>query len=213
VNPGVVVRSYAREPGASICRDIDGLLEQSWLGSEKSTASRRRLETLTSVFGFWKVTYMKMPLFCFRIVIIQSRARAADPSKRHAPLQICTPRKLMDSFPLWETDFVSKAPAIGAPINDAIEENPQDMPSRVPRSERSGHILGKAEPGSVTRPAEKKPVNEVVNKPTAQIERRLYSPHNALKAMNDFSLLMPIQHNDKTPETSAHTIHVSMLPA
>jgi hypothetical protein len=176
VNPEAVVRFCARGPGASICRDIEGLLVQSWLGSEKSIASRGRLETLTSVFGFWKVTYMKMPLFCFRIVIIQSRARAADPSKRHAPLQICTPRKLMDTFPLWETDFVSKAPAIGAPINVAMEENPQDIPSRVPRSERSGHILGKAEPGSVTRPAEKKPVNEVVNKPTVQIETRLTHP-------------------------------------
>ena len=154
-----------------------------------------------------------MPLFCFRTVIIQSRARTADPSKRHAPLQICTPRRLIDSFPLWDTDFVSRAPAIGAPINDAMEENPQDMPSRVPRSERSGHILGKAEPGSVTSPAEKKPVNEVMNKPTVQIERGLTLPHNALKAMKDFSLLMPIQHNDKMAETSAHAIHVSMLPA
>ena len=52
VSPGMVVRSSAREPGASICRDIDGLLEQSWLGNEKNMASRRRLETLTSVFGF-----------------------------------------------------------------------------------------------------------------------------------------------------------------
>jgi hypothetical protein len=117
---------------------------------------------------------MKMPLFCFRTVIIQSRARTADPSKRHAPLQICTPRKLIDSFPLLDTDFVSKAPAIGAPINDAMEENPQDMPSRVPRSERSGHILGKAEPGSVTSPAEKKPVNEVMNKPYCSNREEAY---------------------------------------
>jgi len=159
------------------------------------------------------MTYMKMPLFCFRTVIIQSRARTADPSKRHAPLQICTPRKLIDSFPLRDTDFVSRAPAIGAPINVAMEENAQDMPSRVPRSERSGHILGKAEPGSVTSPAEKKPVNEVKNKPTVQTERRLTLPHSALKAMKDFSLLTPIQHNDKMPEMSAHAIHVSMLPA
>jgi hypothetical protein len=46
---------------------------------------------------------------------------------------------------------------MGALIKVAIEETPQDMPSRVPRSERSGQILGKQDPGSVTSPAEKKP--------------------------------------------------------
>jgi hypothetical protein len=104
---------------------------------------------------------MKMPFFCFRTVIVHSSVRTADPSKRHAPLQICTPRKLIDSFPFFGLDVVSSAPAIGAPIKVAMEETPQDMPSRVPRSERSGQILGKQEPGSVTSPAEKKPVDDV----------------------------------------------------
>lgn len=155
---------------------------------------------------------MKMPLFCFRIVIIQSRARTADPSKRHAPLQICTPRKLMDSFPLRETDFVSKAPAIGAPISDAMEENPQDMPSRVPRSERSGHILGKAEPGSVTRPAEKKPVNEAVNNPTVQIERKL-TPQNTEGDERLFAFdADPAQRQNARDERTCHPCkHVASI--
>jgi hypothetical protein len=104
---------------------------------------------------------MKMPLFCFRTVRVHKRTRTAELSNRHAPLQICTPRKLIDSFPFRTTDLVSSAPAIGAEVNVAMEETPQDMPIRVPRSERSGHILGKQDPGRVTSPAEKKPVDDV----------------------------------------------------
>ena len=89
-----------------------------------------------------------------------SRPRTADPSKRHTPLQICTPRKLIDFLPSSATAVVRRAPAIGAPISVAMEEKPQDMPSRVPKSDRSGHMLGKQEPGNVTSPAEKKPVED-----------------------------------------------------
>ena len=114
---------------------------------------------------------MKMPRFCFRTVITHSRTRTPDPSRRHAPLQTCTPRKLTDSFPFFPLDVVSRAPAIGALINVAMEEMPQDMPSRVPRSERSGHMLGKQEPGSVTSPAEKKPVAQNYDKLSVQIAK------------------------------------------
>ena len=155
---------------------------------------------------------MKKPFFCFRTVIVHNRTRTADPSKRHAPLQTCTPRKLMDSFPFFATDVVSRAPAMGAPINVAIDAKPQDMPSRVPRSERSGQILGKQEPGRVTSPAEKKPVDNVKMSCLFEWQRGRHSPQSALKARKDFSLLMPIQHNDKMPEMNAHAIHVKMMP-
>ena len=85
---------------------------------------------------------MKMPFFCLRTVIVHRRTRTADASKRHTPLQICTPRKLIDFFPFFATDVVSRAPAMGALTKVAVEVMAQDMPSRVPRSERSGQILG-----------------------------------------------------------------------
>jgi hypothetical protein len=119
---------------------------------------------------------MKMPLFCFRTVKVHRRTRTAELSNRHAPLQICTPRKLIDSFPFLATDFVSSAPAIGAEVNVAMEETPQDMPIRVPRSERSGHILGKQDPGSVTSPAEKKPADDIAMSMWFQPKRRLLTP-------------------------------------
>lgn len=103
-----------------------------------------------------------MPLFCFCTVKIHNRTRIAEQSKSHAPLQICTPRKLIDSFPSLATEFVSRAPAIGAPVKVAMEETPQDIPIRVPKSDRSGHILGKQDPGSVTSPAEKKPAKNAM---------------------------------------------------
>src|SRR4051794_35888159 len=104
----------------------------------------------------WR-TYMKMPFLCRRTVMTHRRTRKADASRRHTPLQICTPRKLIDSFPFLPTEVVSRAPAMGALVRVAIEETPQDIPSRVPRSDRSGQILGKQAAGSVTSPAEKKP--------------------------------------------------------
>ena len=105
---------------------------------------------------------MKMPLFCFRTTRIHNRISIAELSKRHTPLQICTPRKLIDSLPSLATDFVSSALAIGAPISVAIQEMPQDIPVRVPKSKGFGHMLGKQDPGSVTSPAEKKPVENNV---------------------------------------------------
>jgi hypothetical protein len=156
---------------------------------------------------------MKTPLFCLRTVKVHSRTRTAELSKRHAPLQTCTPRKLIDSFPLLATDFVSRAPAIGAPVNVAMDETPQDIPIRVPRIERSGQILGKQDPGSVTSPAEKKPVKDVTMSSYSNRSKKSgYSPHSALKARKDFSVLMLIQHNDKMPEMNAHAIHANMIP-
>jgi hypothetical protein len=55
--------------------------------------------------------------------------------------------------------FLSKAPAIGAPISEAILDTLQLMPSLVPNRERSGVILAKAADGTVTRGAEKKPMS------------------------------------------------------
>src|SRR5436190_21893456 len=107
---------------------------------------------------------MKTPLLCFRTVRTHNRRRIAELSKRNAPLQICTPRKLIDSLPSLATDLVSSAPAIGADNNVAKDEMPQDIPIRVPKSEGSGHMLGKQDPGSVTSPAEKKPMeNDVMS--------------------------------------------------
>ena len=98
-----------------------------------------------------------MPFFCWRAVAINSATSHADPSKRNTPLQSCTLRKLITGVPLLEIDVLSRAPAMGAPINDAMEQMPHDMPIRVPRRDRSGQMFGKQEPGRVTRPAEKKP--------------------------------------------------------
>lgn len=52
---------------------------------------------------------------------------------------------------------LSRAPAIGAPISEAMLLPPHDMPMRVPRREWSGVMFAKAAVGTVTRPAEKKP--------------------------------------------------------
>lgn len=157
---------------------------------------------------------MKMPLFCFRTVKIHKRTRTAEPSNRHAPLQICTPRKLIDSVPSLATDFVSSVPAIGAPVNVAMEETPQDMPIRVPKSERSGQMLGKQDPGSVTSPAEKKPVTDVMMRQTTlELEEGRYLPQSALKAKKDLSVFTLIHDNAKMPEMKAHAIQVNMLPA
>jgi hypothetical protein len=53
--------------------------------------------------------------------------------------------------------FLSKAPAIGAPMSEAILDTLQLIPSLVPNRERSGVMLAKAADGTVTRAAEKKP--------------------------------------------------------
>jgi hypothetical protein len=105
--------------------------------------------------------YMKTPFFCFLTVAVHNSTRTDEPSKRHTPAQTWTPRKLIDPLPSFALDVLSRAPAIGAPINDAMEEMPQDMPSRVPRSDKSGQMFAKQDPGSVTRPAEKKPTRDV----------------------------------------------------
>ena len=46
---------------------------------------------------------------------------------------------------------------MGAPISDATLDALQDIPSRVPKRERSGLMLEKVAAGRVTRPAERKP--------------------------------------------------------
>jgi hypothetical protein len=51
----------------------------------------------------------------------------------------------------------NNAPAIGAPISDAILDTLQLIPSLVPRRERSGVMFAKAADGIVTRAAEKNP--------------------------------------------------------
>jgi hypothetical protein len=53
--------------------------------------------------------------------------------------------------------LLSSAPAIGAPISDAILDTLHDIPSRVPKRDKSGVIFAKAAEGTVTRAAEKKP--------------------------------------------------------
>ena len=147
-----------------------------------------------------------------RTVAIHSTTSPAEPSRRNTPLQTCTLRKLITGVPLLEIDVLSRAPAMGAPINDAKEQMPHDIPSRVPRRDRSGQISGKQEPGKVTRPAEKKPaiVSQLLG--STQWCGRPSLPQRTLNAMKDFSLSMLIQHKDKIPETNEQTIQVNMLP-
>lgn len=90
--------------------------------------------------------------------MINRTVSTPEPVIKQIPLHSCTPRKLVDCFPLLLVDVLNKAPAMGAPIREAMEEIPHDMPSRVPNCERSGQILGKHDPGNVTKPAERKPV-------------------------------------------------------
>lgn len=74
------------------------------------------------------------------------------PIIKHTPLHTCTPMKsVRPSF------LLNKAPAMGAPMSDAILETLQDIPSRVPSLERSGVMFAKAADGTVTRAAERKP--------------------------------------------------------
>jgi len=85
-------------------------------------------------------------------VCIQSKTNDAVPSIKQAPLQTCTPIKSI--FPSL---VFKRAPAMGAPISDATLDALHDIPSRVPKRERSGLMLEKAAAGRVTRPAERKP--------------------------------------------------------
>jgi hypothetical protein len=59
--------------------------------------------------------------------------------------------------------FFNRAPAIGAPMSDAILDTLQLIPRRVPSRERSGVMFAKAAEGTVTRAAEKKPRTIIVS--------------------------------------------------
>jgi hypothetical protein len=96
------------------------------------------------------------PFFCVRTVTIYSTSNHDVPIIRHTPLHTCTPMKFV--FP--SLSFLSNAPAIGAPISDAILDTLHDMPSRVPNRERSGVMLANAADGTVTRAAEKNPTEQ-----------------------------------------------------
>ena len=81
-----------------------------------------------------------------------------EPTSRLHPLQSWTPKKSTCALPPGPLETEIKAPAMGAPVKLAKEETPQDIPSRVPKRDKFGQILGKVAAGSVTKPAEKKPV-------------------------------------------------------
>lgn len=55
--------------------------------------------------------------------------------------------------------FFNNAPAMGAPISVAMLDTLHDIPRRVPKRERSGVMFAKAAEGTVTRAAEKKPMD------------------------------------------------------
>jgi len=92
------------------------------------------------------------PFFCVFTVVMYKTSNHMVPAMRHTPLQTCTPMKsVRPSF------FLSKAPAMGAPMRVAILETDHDMPNLVPRRDKSGVIFAKAAEGTVTSAAEKKP--------------------------------------------------------
>ena len=96
---------------------------------------------------------MRHPVFSFFLVTAHNTARHAEPINKHTPDQSCGPKKLV----VPSGSVLSKAPAIGEPINVAILETLHDMPRRVPRRDMSGQIFAKAAEGSVTSAADKKP--------------------------------------------------------
>ena len=93
-----------------------------------------------------------MPFFCVLTVVTQRQINQHVPISKKIPLQSWTPRKSALPFLSFRS-----APAIGDPIKEATDERPHDMPRRVPRRERSGHMAAKEAEGRVTRPAERKP--------------------------------------------------------
>lgn len=109
---------------------------------------------------------------------------------------------------------------MGAPIKEANAENPQDIPSLVPRRVRSGQMLGNVAAGKVTRPAERKParINQLnaLDLPGGKTKRKGIrqqdSPHKMLKAMREPSLFTAIHASAIIPETKAHDVHVSIVP-
>jgi hypothetical protein len=87
-----------------------------------------------------------------RIVAMYSTTNHNVPINKQTPDHTCTPMKsVLPSF------FFSNAPAIGAPISEAILETLHDIPRRVPKRDRSGVMFANAADGTVTRAAEKKP--------------------------------------------------------
>jgi len=92
------------------------------------------------------------PFFCVRTVTTYNTPNHIVPSIKHTPDHTCTPMKsVRPSF------FFSRAPAIGAPMSDAMLDTLHDIPSRVPSRDRSGVMLANAADGTVTSAAEKKP--------------------------------------------------------
>ena len=105
-------------------------------------------------------SHTQMPFFCVLTVTYHSTHSIPEPQIKQIPAQSWTPKKSKCSFPLGPIELLSKAPAIGDPVSDAKDDMPHDMPVRVPSRPGSGHRLGKTEAGSVTRPAEQKPMSD-----------------------------------------------------
>lgn len=74
------------------------------------------------------------------------------PNTKNTPLHNCTPMKSIRPFLV-----LRRAPAIGAPMSEAMLDTLQDMPKRVPRRDKSGLMFAKAAEGRVTSAADKKP--------------------------------------------------------
>lgn len=75
--------------------------------------------------------------------------------------------------------FFNKAPAIGAPIKEAMLDTLHDMPNRVPKRERSGMIFANAAEGTVTRAAEKKPNIQNCQREFRERQKFDLTPENA----------------------------------
>lgn len=133
------------------------------------------------------------------------------PAIKHTPLHTCTPRKSVSpSF------FLSNAPAIGAPISVAMLDTLHDMPSLVPKRDRSGVMFANAADGTVTSAAEKKPICTVsplsLPKPISRRKEIQNLPHSTENAINVPSLSILIHANARTALTNVHSIQATIAP-